>query len=113
MYKCTVELLLFIYLLVDVYYCLLLFIVVDTAEGKQVPPDQRTTTPYLTKYEKARVVGTRALQIRLVCVCTHSVHMYVSMYVCIYICLSIHMYVSIHTYIHVYIYPFIHMYIHI
>ena len=39
---------------------------VDTVEGKQVPPDQRTTTPYLTKYEKARVVGTRALQIRSV-----------------------------------------------
>lgn len=25
----------------------------------------RTTTPYLTKYEKARVIGTRALQISL------------------------------------------------
>lgn len=24
----------------------------------------RTTTPYMTKYERARVLGTRALQIR-------------------------------------------------
>jgi len=38
----------------------------DTGETRQIPPDQRTTTPYLTKYEKARVVGTRALQIRCV-----------------------------------------------
>ena len=47
-------------------YCTLLLFTKDTAEGKQVPPDQRITTPYLTKYEKARVVGTRALQIRSV-----------------------------------------------
>lgn len=33
---------------------------------KKVPNDQRTTTPYMTKYERARVLGTRALQIRLV-----------------------------------------------
>lgn len=32
---------------------------------KKVPNDQRTTTPYMTKYERARVLGTRALQIRL------------------------------------------------
>ena len=31
---------------------------------KKVPNDQRTTTPYMTKYERARVLGTRALQIR-------------------------------------------------
>ena len=31
---------------------------------KRVPDDQRKTTPYLTKYERARVLGTRALQIR-------------------------------------------------
>ncbi|GAM83398.1 hypothetical protein ANO11243_013860 [Dothideomycetidae sp. 11243] len=31
---------------------------------KRVPNDKRTTTPYMTKYEKARVLGTRALQIR-------------------------------------------------
>src|SRR5437899_1869584 len=30
-----------------------------------VPPDQRTTTAYLTKYERARLLGTRALQISL------------------------------------------------
>lgn len=31
---------------------------------KKVPNDQRMTTPYMTKYERARVLGTRALQIR-------------------------------------------------
>lgn len=31
---------------------------------KKVPDDQRSTTPYMTKYERARVLGTRALQIR-------------------------------------------------
>ncbi|TPX44207.1 DNA-directed RNA polymerase [Synchytrium endobioticum] len=30
-----------------------------------IPKDQRSTTPYLTKYEKARVLGTRALQISM------------------------------------------------
>lgn len=33
--------------------------------SKAIPPEQRTTTPYMTKYEKARILGTRALQIRL------------------------------------------------
>lgn len=28
-----------------------------------MPNDQRSTTPYMTKYEKARILGTRALQI--------------------------------------------------
>ncbi|KAF2691555.1 RNA polymerase Rpb6 [Lentithecium fluviatile CBS 122367] len=32
-------------------------------KSKKVPNDQRTTTPYMTKYEKARILGTRALQI--------------------------------------------------
>ena len=27
-------------------------------------PAKRITTPYMTKYERARVLGTRALQIR-------------------------------------------------
>ncbi|KAK2009180.1 RNA polymerase Rpb6 [Colletotrichum eremochloae] len=31
---------------------------------KKIPDDQRTTTPYMTKYERARILGTRALQIR-------------------------------------------------
>lgn len=31
---------------------------------KKIPNDKRTTTPYMTKYERARVLGTRALQIR-------------------------------------------------
>jgi len=33
---------------------------------KRIANDKRTTTPYMTKYERARVLGTRALQIRLV-----------------------------------------------
>jgi len=31
---------------------------------KRIPNEKRTTTPYMTKYERARVLGTRALQIR-------------------------------------------------
>jgi len=31
--------------------------------GQRVDNDKRTTTPYMTKYERARVLGTRALQI--------------------------------------------------
>ncbi|KAI9893616.1 MAG: DNA-directed RNA polymerases I II and III subunit RPABC2 [Vezdaea aestivalis] len=34
-------------------------------KDKKVPTDQRTTTPFMTKYEKARVLGTRALQISM------------------------------------------------
>lgn len=37
-----------------------------TPKDKKIPKDQRTTTPYMTKYERARILGTRALQIRLV-----------------------------------------------
>jgi hypothetical protein len=33
-------------------------------QNKKIPKDKRTTTPYMTKYERARVLGTRALQIR-------------------------------------------------
>lgn len=32
-------------------------------KSKRIANDKRTTTPYMTKYEKARVLGTRALQI--------------------------------------------------
>lgn len=32
---------------------------------KRIANEQRTTTPYMTKYEKARVLGTRALQISM------------------------------------------------
>ncbi|KAI1618427.1 DNA-directed RNA polymerase II subunit F [Exophiala viscosa] len=32
---------------------------------KKIPQDKRTTTPYMTKYERARVLGTRALQISM------------------------------------------------
>ncbi|KAI0232728.1 DNA-directed RNA polymerases I, II, and III subunit RPABC2 [Lamellibrachia satsuma] len=33
--------------------------------GQQVEPQNRITTPYMTKYERARVLGTRALQIAM------------------------------------------------
>ena len=33
-------------------------------QGERQPNKVRVTTPYLTKYERARVLGTRALQIR-------------------------------------------------
>ena len=33
-------------------------------EGRAIPAEERTTTPYMTKYERARILGTRALQIR-------------------------------------------------
>ncbi|KAF2741433.1 RNA polymerase Rpb6 [Polyplosphaeria fusca] len=36
---------------------------VQSLKNKRVPNEKRTTTPYMTKYEKARVLGTRALQI--------------------------------------------------
>lgn len=31
----------------------------------RVDPQNRTTTPYMTKYERARILGTRALQISM------------------------------------------------
>lgn len=40
-----------------------------TAGSKAIPPDQRSTTPYMTKYERARILGTRALQIRYAKTC--------------------------------------------
>ena len=33
-------------------------------QGEKQPNQVRVTTPYLTKYERARILGTRALQIR-------------------------------------------------
>jgi DNA-directed RNA polymerases I, II, and III subunit RPABC2 len=38
---------------------------VEEEQEKKIAPDKRTTTPYMTKYERARVLGTRALQISL------------------------------------------------
>jgi DNA-directed RNA polymerase I, II, and III subunit RPABC2 len=35
-------------------------------KDKKIPNEKRTTTPYMTKYERARILGTRALQIRWV-----------------------------------------------
>ena len=32
--------------------------------GEGVDPSKRVTTPYMTKYERARVLGTRALQVK-------------------------------------------------
>lgn len=34
--------------------------------GERQPNEVRVTTPYLTKYERARILGTRALQIRYI-----------------------------------------------
>ena len=39
---------------------------VKSIKSKKIATDKRTTTPYMTKYERARVLGTRALQIRWV-----------------------------------------------
>ena len=36
-----------------------------TGEGQAVQSSKRITTPYMTKYERARVLGTRALQIAM------------------------------------------------
>lgn len=33
-------------------------------KDKKIPENERNTTPYMTKYERARILGTRALQIR-------------------------------------------------
>jgi DNA-directed RNA polymerase I, II, and III subunit RPABC2 len=40
--------------------------VMEQHRSKKVSNEERTTTPYMTKYERARVLGTRALQIRFV-----------------------------------------------
>ncbi|KAF2669627.1 RNA polymerase Rpb6 [Microthyrium microscopicum] len=34
-------------------------------KSQRIPKEKRTTTPFMTKYEKARVLGTRALQISM------------------------------------------------
>ncbi|ERS97246.1 DNA-directed RNA polymerases I, II, and III subunit RPABC2 [Sporothrix schenckii 1099-18] len=38
---------------------------VKSHKDKKIPNDQRTTTPFMTKYERARILGTRALQISM------------------------------------------------
>ena len=35
-------------------------------KAKKISEHERSTTPYMTKYERARVLGTRALQIRFI-----------------------------------------------
>jgi DNA-directed RNA polymerase I, II, and III subunit RPABC2 len=37
----------------------------EVKEGEAVPPERRITTRYMTKFERARVLGTRALQISM------------------------------------------------
>lgn len=39
---------------------------VKGVKDKKIANENRSTTPYMTKYERARVLGTRALQIRYV-----------------------------------------------
>ncbi|BDD54584.1 DNA-directed RNA polymerases I, II, and III subunit RPABC2 [Monascus purpureus] len=39
--------------------------IMEQASSKKVANEDRTTTPYMTKYEKARILGTRALQISM------------------------------------------------
>lgn len=49
--------------------------IVETGEGEANGPasTERVTTPYMTKYERARILGTRALQIRSVSYyCVHA-----------------------------------------
>ena len=49
--------------------------------GLRVDNDKRTTTPYMTKYERARVLGTRALQIASV-VLLHLLWHFLSTVIC-------------------------------
>jgi DNA-directed RNA polymerase I, II, and III subunit RPABC2 len=37
----------------------------STQEAHEIAKDKRISTPYMTKYEKARILGTRALQISM------------------------------------------------
>merc|ERR1711976_218927 len=37
----------------------------EAQQSLRVDPEKRMTTPYMTKYERARVLGTRALQIAM------------------------------------------------
>jgi len=43
----------------------MLFIIILYNLNPNTPYDKRTTLPYLTKYEKARILGARALQISM------------------------------------------------
>ncbi|KAL6870050.1 subunit common to RNA polymerases I, II, and III [Amphichorda felina] len=36
-----------------------------STKDKKIPENERSTTPYMTKYERARILGTRALQISM------------------------------------------------
>ncbi|XP_067947711.1 DNA-directed RNA polymerases I, II, and III subunit RPABC2-like [Watersipora subatra] len=39
--------------------------ILPVQEGQRVDPSKRVTTPYMTKYERARILGTRAVQISM------------------------------------------------
>ncbi|KAF9975969.1 DNA-directed RNA polymerases I II and III subunit RPABC2 [Actinomortierella ambigua] len=39
--------------------------VINKTAPKPVPKEERTTTPYMTKYERARILGARALQLSM------------------------------------------------
>ena len=41
------------------------FQILDLSKERPVPKEQRKTRPYLTKYERTRILGARALQISL------------------------------------------------
>lgn len=43
----------------------------QASQSLRVDPEKRMTTPYMTKYERARVLGTRALQIAWVLLLTN------------------------------------------
>ena len=45
---------------IPIYICIYFFKLSDEADKKST---EKITTPYMTKYERARVLGTRALQI--------------------------------------------------
>lgn len=41
------------------------FLILDLPKEKPIPKENRRTRPFLTKYERTRILGARALQISL------------------------------------------------
>ncbi|KAG9395619.1 RNA polymerase, subunit omega/K/RPB6 [Carpediemonas membranifera] len=39
--------------------------VIEPIDSVEIPLEERQTTPYLTKYERARILGARALQLSM------------------------------------------------
>lgn len=56
-----------------------------SVKDKKIPDSERNTTPYMTKYERARILGTRALQIRYVPVpwCRSALPRFLTSFVCL------------------------------